>query len=161
MPMQRAYIGLGANLGDARAALHAATQALALLPHTHLVAVSHHYRSAPIDAQGPAFINAVACVDTRRTPLALLSDLQAIEAAAGRQRPFPNAPRTLDLDLLFYGHKPSTSPTLTLPHPRWAQRAFVVLPLLDLLGDDVAPDGTRLADLLPALRDQSIERLPA
>jgi 2-amino-4-hydroxy-6-hydroxymethyldihydropteridine diphosphokinase len=161
MPMQRAYIGLGANLGDARAALHAAAQALALLPHTRLIAVSPHYRSAPLDAQGPNFINAVVCVDTRRTPLALLSDLQAIEAGAGRERPYPNAPRTLDLDLLFFEQQQLTSPALTLPHPRWSQRAFVVLPLLDLLRDGIAPDGARLADLLPALRDQSIERLPA
>jgi 2-amino-4-hydroxy-6-hydroxymethyldihydropteridine diphosphokinase len=161
MPMQRAYIGLGANLGDAPAALRAAAQALAVLAHTRLVAVSSYYRSAPIDAQGPDFINAVASVDTRRTPLALLSDLQAIEDAAGRQRPFANAPRTLDLDLLFFGQLRCTSTALTLPHPRWLQRAFVVLPLLELLSDGVAPDGTRVADLLPALRDQSIERLPA
>jgi 2-amino-4-hydroxy-6-hydroxymethyldihydropteridine diphosphokinase len=161
MPAQRAYIGLGANLGDAREALRAATQAIAALPHTRLTAVSAHYRSTPIDAQGPDYINAVACIDTRRTPLALLTDMQAIEASAGRERPYPNAPRTLDLDLLFYGTQRCTSSVLTLPHPRWAHRAFVVLPLLELLGDGLAPDGTRLADLLPALRDQPIDRLPA
>lgn len=152
------YVGLGANLGEARTTLHKATAALAALPHTQLTAVSAHYRSAPVDAAGPDFINAVACLSTRRPPLALLSDLQAIEVRFGRERPYPNAPRTLDLDLLFYGEQRLASRALTLPHPRWRERAFVVLPLIELTSE--APDGTRLADLLPTLQRQTIERLP-
>lgn len=158
MPAHCVYVGLGANIGDARATIDAAVSALSALPHTRLTGVSAHYRSAPVDAAGPDFINAVACLETRRPPLALLGDLRAIEARFGRQRPYPNAPRTLDLDLLFHGTSRLGTPALTLPHPRWCERAFVVLPLMELTAQ--APDGTCLADLLPALAIQSIERLP-
>jgi 2-amino-4-hydroxy-6-hydroxymethyldihydropteridine diphosphokinase len=103
----------------------------------------------------------VAALHTRRSAEGLLSDLQALEARFGRERPYRNAPRTLDLDLLFFGTQRSTGPALVLPHPRWAQRAFVVLPLRDLLPEGIAPDGTRLKALLPALQDQDIERLDA
>lgn len=158
MPVHAVYVGLGANIGDARATVRAATAALAALPHTQLMAVSAQYRSAPVDAAGPDYINAVAWLNTRRPPLALLSDLQAIEARFGRERPYPNAPRTLDLDLLFYGQQRLGSSALTLPHPRWHERAFVVVPLMELTSQ--APTGARLADLLPALQHQTIERLP-
>jgi 2-amino-4-hydroxy-6-hydroxymethyldihydropteridine diphosphokinase len=160
MPQAVAYIGLGANLGDAPSTLRVAAQALNRLPHARVQAMSAFYRSAPVDAHGPAFINAVACVHTRRSPEALLQDVLAIEARFGRERPYRNAPRTLDLDLLFYGDARSSSPQLVLPHPRWAERAFVVRPLLDLLPEGVAPDGTDLNGLLARLQHQPIERLP-
>src|SRR5580765_132448 len=99
----RAYIGLGANLGDARAALSSAVDALAALPHTRLVALSSLYRTAPIDSSGPDYLNAVAALDTALDPDALLAALQAIEQGHGRERPYRNAPRTLDLDLLLHG----------------------------------------------------------
>jgi 2-amino-4-hydroxy-6-hydroxymethyldihydropteridine diphosphokinase len=156
--MPLAYIGLGANLGDAQATVQAAALALDRLPHTQLQTLSPLYRSAPVEAQGPPFINAVACASTRRTPEALLGDLLALEARFGRERPYPNAPRTLDLDVLFYDTLRLASPRLVLPHPRWAQRAFVVKPLMDLLPEGLAPDGTPLQDLLPALQHQAIER---
>jgi 2-amino-4-hydroxy-6-hydroxymethyldihydropteridine diphosphokinase len=128
----RAWIGLGANLGDRRTTLERALQALQQLPGGHLVGHSRWWRSAPLDAHGPEFLNGVAAIDTSLTPLALLDHLQAIEGAHGRERPYPNAPRTLDLDLLLFGTQVLDNPRLQVPHPRMHQRAFVLGPLLDL-----------------------------
>ena len=127
-----AWIGLGANLGDARAALRGAVQAMAALPGTQVLRVSSLYRSAPVDALGPDYLNAVAELETALAPLGLLHALQAIEQAAGRERPYRNAPRTLDLDLLLYGDRQLDGAGLTLLHPRMAERAFVLLPLAEL-----------------------------
>jgi len=149
----RAYIGLGANLGDARAAVLAATQSIAALPHTTVVARSALYRSAPVQAQGPDFINAVVGVDTRLNAPDLLAGLQQIELEAGRQRPYKNAPRTLDLDLLLYGQARISSVTLTVPHPRMGERAFVLLPLAEIAPTQV--NSTQLA----AVAAQVIEHL--
>ncbi|HEY0825867.1 MAG TPA: 2-amino-4-hydroxy-6-hydroxymethyldihydropteridine diphosphokinase [Ramlibacter sp.] len=151
-----AFIGLGANLGDAPAALRQALGALAQLPGTELVRSSRVYRSAPVDASGPDFLNAVAQVRTMLTAPELLAALQAIEQAAGRQRPYRNAPRTLDLDLLLYGEARIASPALTVPHPRMRERAFVLLPLRELAPERVsgaelaAVAGQRIAPLPPA-----------
>lgn len=131
-PVAWAWVGLGANLGDARAALDAAFEALAALPATQLVARSSTWRTAPIDSSGPDYLNAVAALDTQLPPEALLDAMQAIEAMHGRERPYPNAPRTLDLDLLLYGERIVDTPALTLPHPRLHLRAFVLEPLLEL-----------------------------
>lgn len=149
----RAYIGLGANLGDARAALLAAMQAIADLPHMQLRRRSSLYRSAPVQAHGPDFINAVLAVDTCLNAFELLAQLQQIEHAAGRLRPYLNAPRTLDLDLLLYGQASISSAILTVPHPRMRQRAFVLLPLAE-----IAPELVEAAQLA-ALVDQRIARL--
>lgn len=149
-----AWIGLGANLGDARRALAEAVQALAALPQTRLAAVSPLYRSAPWQADGPDFLNAVARLETSLAPLALLDALQAIEAAAGRERPYRNAPRTLDLDLLAHGDTVCTTPRLILPHPRAAERAFVLRPWADLAPQTAVPGLGRLSDLLPAVASQ-------
>ena len=127
-----AWIGLGANLGDARAALAGAVQAMGRLPGTQVLRVSSLYRSAPVDATGPDYLNAVAALRTALAPQALLQALQALEQAAGRERPYRNAPRTLDLDLLLYGDQSIATPTLTVPHPRLWQRAFVLRPLAEL-----------------------------
>jgi 2-amino-4-hydroxy-6-hydroxymethyldihydropteridine diphosphokinase len=132
-----AYVGLGANLGDTAATLKAALQSLGALPGIRLQAVSAFYRTAPVDAQGPDFLNAVAALQTTLSPEELLAQLQRIESASGRERPYRNAPRTLDLDLLLYGDASMVSPTLTLPHPRMHERAFVLVPLAE-----VAPAGT-------------------
>lgn len=129
---ERVFIGLGANLGDPGAALEAALSALAELPGTRLVARSRLYRSAPVDAAGPDFLNAVAELSTALEPEALWRELQRIELAAGRRRPFVNAPRTLDLDLLLHGQRRFASEALTVPHPRLQQRAFVLRPLAEL-----------------------------
>lgn len=151
----KAWIGLGANLGDARATLQAAVSAMAGLPETRLLRVSSLYRSAPVDAAGPDYLNAVAELDTRLEPLDLLHALQALEMAAGRERPYRNAPRTLDLDLLLYGDQRIHSPALTVPHPRMAERAFVLLPLTELC------PGWATSAQLQALTGQRIERLAA
>lgn len=134
-----AYVALGANLGEAAAVVASAIDALTRLPDTRLEARSHLYRSAPVDAQGPDFINAVAAVSTRLTAPDLLLALQQLEQRAGRERPYRNAPRTLDLDLLLYGDARIDSPSLTLPHPRWRDRAFVLRPLAELAPERVAP----------------------
>lgn len=131
-PALLACIGLGANLGDAAATLDAACTALAQLPQTQWVMASDRWRSRPVEASGPEFLNAVACVRTDLPPEALLDALQAIENAHGRQRPYRNAPRTLDLDLLLLGGLQCDTPRLTLPHPRLIERAFVLLPLLQV-----------------------------
>jgi len=148
-----AYVALGANLGDARAAVLQALDALACLPDTLVTDRSALYRTAPHEAQGPDFINAVARIDTRLTAPDLLDALQAIENRAGRLRPYVNAPRSMDLDLLFYGDAIVQSPRLTVPHARWFERAFVLHPLAD-----VCPGRVR-DDMLTAVQAQPIERL--
>ena len=159
--LRRAYVGLGANLGDARLTLQAALDALAALPDTQLVAVSSLYRSAPIDSSGPDYLNAVAALDTALEPHALLSALQAIEQVHGRERPYRNAPRTLDLDLLLHGDARLDTPTLTLPHPRLHQRAFVLLPLAEIAPALALPGRGAVADWLPGVADQTVERCPS
>lgn len=149
-----AYVALGANLGDARRTVRQAVQDLGRLPQTRLVRVSSLYRTAPVDSSGPDYINAVAEVVTSLTPHALLAELQRLELAAGRERPYLNAPRTLDLDILLYDDLTLDSPTLTIPHPRMATRAFVLVPLAE-----IAPQLLG-AEQLEAVREQAIERLP-
>lgn len=127
-----AYIGIGANLGDARANVADALERLQRLPGCTLMAASSLYRTAPIDSGGDDYINAVARVTTTLDAEALLRALHDIEQAHGRERPYRNAPRTLDLDLLLYGDAIIASPTLTVPHPRMTERAFVLVPLLEL-----------------------------
>jgi 2-amino-4-hydroxy-6-hydroxymethyldihydropteridine diphosphokinase len=156
---RRAWIGLGANLGDARVTLDAACTALAALPQSRWVARSSWYESAPVDATGPTFLNAVAVLDSDLAPLALLDALQAIELAHGRERPYRNAPRTLDLDLLLYGAATLDVPRLLLPHPRLHQRAFVLAPLIELEPGLQLAQGPAAA-LLAGITDQPIRRLP-
>lgn len=145
-----AYIGLGANLGAAAQAVLKASQALGEVPGVRLLRTSRLYRSAPVDASGPDYINAVAEVATTLSAPQLLNATQAIEAAAGRERPYVNAPRTLDLDVLLYGDARMDSPHLTVPHPRMQQRAFVLLPLSELIPARVS------SGALQAVRDQAI-----
>jgi 2-amino-4-hydroxy-6-hydroxymethyldihydropteridine diphosphokinase len=150
-----ACVALGANLGDAKATVQQALRGLAGLPDTQLIKASSLYRSAPYEAQGPDFINAVALVETRLSALALLHALQMLELQSGRERPFKNAPRTLDLDLIFYGDTTLATPELTLPHPRWYERAFVLHPLIDVWPERVS------AAQLAAVQDQTIQRMDA
>lgn len=156
----RAFVGVGANLGDAATSIEAAMLAMAALPHTRLVARSSLYASAPLDAAGPDYINAVAELATGLVPADLLAGLQAIELAHGRERPYRNAPRTLDLDLLLHEGLVVDTPALTLPHPRMRERAFVLLPLAEIAPDASLPDGTPVAALLPGVAGQRIARLP-
>ena len=154
-----ACVGLGANLGDARATLEQAFDALAQLPGTIRLRRSPVYRSAPVDSSGPDYLNAVAAFETSLDAQSLLAQLQSIEAGHGRERPDRNAPRTLDLDLLLYGNAVIDTPTLTVPHPRLHERAFVLRPLADLAPDLVVPGRGTLATLLPAVAGQRIDRL--
>ena len=131
-PEVTAYVALGANLGDAAQALRDALNALSGVTGVRLVQASGLYRTAPIDSSGPDYLNAVAEVATTLTAPALLDALQAIENAAGRERPYRNAHRTLDLDLLLYGDARIDSPRLTVPHPRLRERAFVLVPLAEI-----------------------------
>lgn len=153
-----AWVGLGANLGDAAAALQAAFAALAALPRTRLLARSALYRSAPVDAAGPDFLNAVAQLETSLSAQELLGHLHAIEREHGRERPFRNAPRTLDLDLLLYSDEVIAEAALTVPHPRLHQRAFVLAPLAELAPALQIPGRGAVAALLPGVADQAIER---
>lgn len=157
----RAFVALGANLGDAGATLVEAADALCALSGTRLVARSSLYRSAPIDAKGPDFVNAVAEVETMLGPEDLLDALQVVENRFGRVRAGRNAPRTLDLDLLLHGDSRQSTPRLTLPHPRLHQRAFVVVPLLEIAPGLQLPGLGPAAQFLPGVSDQRIERLPA
>jgi len=133
------FVGLGANLGDRGEALLQALKAMAALPQTQLVAVSSLYSSAPVDATGPDYLNAVAQLETGLEAQAFLEALQAIELAAGRERPYRNAPRTLDLDVLLWGSQSLNTPTLVVPHPRMYERAFVLKPLAELDAQRVQP----------------------
>jgi 2-amino-4-hydroxy-6-hydroxymethyldihydropteridine diphosphokinase len=136
----RAFVGIGANLGDPAAQVRAAIDALAALPETRLVAASSLYRTAPVGYTAqPDFVNAAVRLETGLGARALLGELQRIEAAAGRARQFRNAPRTLDLDLLVYGDETLAEPGLAVPHPRLHERAFALAPLVELDPDCVIP----------------------
>ena len=154
-----AYIGIGANLGDACANVEDALVRLAELPATSLVRHSSAYRSAPIDSSGDDYINAVACIDTALAAPDLLAALHAIELAHGRARPYRNAPRTLDLDLLLYGDQQIDVPALHVPHPRMHERAFVLVPLLEIApGADIAGRGPA-RQFLASVAGQAISRI--
>ena len=127
-----AYVGLGANLGDSQRQLESAVVSLTHLPNTSLVARSSFYRSAPVEADGPDYVNAVAHIQTRLNACELLAAFQNIENLSGRVRPYPNAPRTLDIDLLLYGTGAIQSKELQVPHPRMRERAFVLMPLREI-----------------------------
>lgn len=158
--MITAYIGLGSNQDGPRAQVDQAFAELAGLPATRLAARSPLYRSAPLDAPGqPDFVNAVAAVETELSAAQLLEALQAIESRHGRERAYRNAPRTLDLDLLLFGDTAFASPTLTLPHPRMHERAFVLRPLLDLDPRAEIPGRGAARALLRACAGQRIERI--
>ena len=144
-----AYVGIGANLGDAQANVLDALRRLALLDGTTVIETSGLYRTAPVDSSGPDYINAVACIDTAFDPHELLAALQEIEQAHGRERPYRNAPRTLDLDLLLYGEQRIQSDTLTVPHPRMHERGFVLAPLAEIAPDIAIPGVGPIHDYLP------------
>jgi len=161
LPEVTAYIAIGANLGQAQRSVQQAMQALGQLPLTRLLACSSLYRSAPMasdlsqptSATGPDYINAVAAIATGLTAPDLLLHLQALELADGRERPYPDAPRTLDLDILLYGDAQINTAPLVIPHPRMMQRAFVLVPLAE-----IAPELVPAAQLA-AVAHQAIEKL--
>ncbi len=146
----RAYVGLGSNLGDRSAHLLLGLSALSRLPDTHLLRLSPVYETEPVGPPQPPYLNLVAELETGLPPRALLGEMLAIEKALGRERRERWGPRTLDLDLLLYGDLVLKEEDLTVPHPRLHQRAFVLVPLLDLL-----PEGRH------PLLDQSFRELLA
>ena len=156
-----AYIAIGANLGQAQHSVQQAMLALGQLPLTRVLACSSLYRTAPIASDpslpnpipSPDYINAVAAISTGLTAPDLLLHLQALELAAGRERPYPDAPRTLDLDILLYGSAQVDSAQLVIPHPRMVQRAFVLVPLAEIAPALVS------AGQLVAVAHQAIEKL--
>lgn len=153
-----AFVGLGANLGDAQSTVRAAVRELAQEDGIMDVELSPLYGSAPIDSSGPDYVNAVVRLRTTLTAHALLAALQGIEHRHGRQRPYRNAPRTLDLDLLLYGHAAIQDSDLVVPHPRMHQRAFVLRPLADLAPDLKLAQGS-LDQLLRQCQDQLLHPL--
>lgn len=158
-PAVLAYIGLGANLGDARSQVLEAIAQLEILPESRLRAQSSLFRSAPIDADGDDYVNAVAQLETRLPAEDLLRALQAIEHGFGRQRSYQNAPRTLDLDLLLYGSQTIASAALQVPHPRMTERAFVLIPLLQIDPLIQIPGRGAAHQFAPAVAGQAIQRI--
>lgn len=158
----RAFVALGSNLEDPQQQVLRALAELDGLPETRVTARSALYRTAPVGYDNqPDFINAAAEVSTTLEPLALLRALLALETAHGRERPFPNAPRVIDLDLLLYDDLELHDPELTLPHPRLHERGFVLFPLADIAPELHVPGKGRVRDLLQALPDQGVARMAA
>ena len=155
--MVTAYIALGANLGDAPQAIRQAVAAIDALPACSVTKTSSLYKTAPLETlpghdAGGAYINAVLEIETQLPAPTLLQNMQHIERSAGRDRPYPNAPRTLDLDLLLYGDGRIDSAQLSVPHPRMWQRAFVLVPLAEIAPTLVS------GEALKVVSDQLISR---
>ena len=159
--MTVAYVALGANLGDPLKALPEVIDVIEAVDGITVTGRSRFYSTAPIDASGPDYTNAVIRIETTIESEALLQTLLAIEKDFGRQRPvgIHNAPRTMDLDLLLYGDVVMASQTLILPHPRMHERAFVLVPMADIDETvEIAQKG-RVKELLPTVADQMIRPL--
>jgi 2-amino-4-hydroxy-6-hydroxymethyldihydropteridine diphosphokinase len=160
--MARAFVALGSNLEQPHLQVQRALTELADMPKTNLVKHSSLYQSAPVGYNTqPDFINAVAEVNTSLTPMELLHVLLEIENSHGRERPFPNAPRVLDLDLLLYDDISMDTTELTLPHPRMTERGFVLLPLAEIAPDLPIANHGKASDLAKACMNQSVERIAA
>jgi 2-amino-4-hydroxy-6-hydroxymethyldihydropteridine diphosphokinase len=154
-----AHIGIGANLGEARANVERAIAQLNRLPQTRVTAQSSLFRTAPVDADGDDYINAVAQIETSLPASELLEQLMAIEQQFGRERRYLNAPRTLDLDILLYGQQVIRTDALTVPHPRLTERAFALIPLLQIDPLVNIPGYGPAHQFAPAVADQSIQKI--
>jgi 2-amino-4-hydroxy-6-hydroxymethyldihydropteridine diphosphokinase len=159
-PPERVFIGIGANLNDPEAGVRRAMRALGQIPDTRLVASSSLYRTVPVGyLDQPDFVNAVAELETLLQPSELLVQLLSIENDFGRKRSTKNAPRTLDLDMLLYGKREITSEGLTLPHPRMAERAFVLVPLAEIApAVSIGRQGT-VSQILDAVGSGGVRRI--
>jgi len=158
--MIRVYLALGSNLADPLHQVHSALHALAAIPDTTLVATSSLYRTPPYGPPDqPDFLNAAVALDTRLDAEALLNHTQRIELEQGRVRKAHRwGPRTLDLDIMLFGEQTLSTPRLTVPHYDMLNRAFMLLPLLEIAPALCLPDGTRLADILARLDTGAISR---
>ncbi len=158
--MIRAYVGVGSNLEDPQAQVLRAFDELARLPDSRLTARSSLYRTAPVGHTAqPDFVNAVAGLETRLPAPRLLAELRAIEVRHGRQRNFPNAPRTLDLDLLVFDKLEIQTKSLTVPHPRLHERRFVLEPLAEIAPHVQIPRHGAAIQCLAANAGQKVERI--
>ena len=158
--MAKAYIGFGGNVGDTRQLITDAIVCLALRSELQILAKSCLYQSAPVDASGGDYIQFVIEVEIELTPYGLLHVCQTIEREFGRERPYSNAPRTLDLDILSFEGVTQNETELILPHPRIIERSFVLLPLLEIAPDFFLPNLGELKTYLPKVAHQRIEKLP-
>ncbi|UCD68432.1 MAG: 2-amino-4-hydroxy-6-hydroxymethyldihydropteridine diphosphokinase [Betaproteobacteria bacterium] len=157
---QRVFIGVGANLDDPESGVRRAIELLGATAGVRLVACSSLYRTAPVGyLDQPDFVNAVVELETGLEPRALLAQLHSIEKQFGRKRSWRNAPRTLDLDLLLHGNQQMKSETLTLPHPRMAERAFVLIPLAEIAPDVMVGAAGTAAELLQDVSTDGVKRL--
>ena len=158
----RAYLALGSNLQQPQQQVTRAIRSISHLRDSQLVQVSSLYRSAALGyADQPDFINAVVSIDTQLDPHTLLTELMAIEHAAGRIRSFRNAPRVIDLDILLYNQLIQNDERLTLPHPRMHERAFVLTPLLEIAPDIYIPGCCLASDCRQRIIHQPLQRLDA
>jgi 2-amino-4-hydroxy-6-hydroxymethyldihydropteridine diphosphokinase len=157
--MTVAYLGLGANLGDARQSLKDGVVCLAQQHCITVLAKSSLYRTEPIDAQGDDYYNLVVKIETPLTARALLALCRRIEHQFGRERPYHNAPRTLDIDIVLFGDERIDEPDLVVPHPRAAERAFVLVPLVEIESDVAIPGIGRADALIEHLAHQRIEKV--
>lgn len=153
------YIGIGSNLGNAVDNVTGAMESLGRLPDTRLEKSSSLYRTAPVDADGDDYVNVVVRLSTALAPEPLLEALWRIEKAFGRKRPYRNAPRTLDLDMLLYNADCILTERLTVPHPRMTERAFVLVPLAEIAPEIVIPGQEPLSILLERVKNQKIHRI--
>lgn len=155
--MARAVIALGANLGDAHAALAGGLAELCATDGIEVLASSSTYRTAPVGGvKQPDFLNAVAIVETSLSPADLLARLHEVEAAWHRMREVRWGPRTLDLDLIDFSGFTSADPSLIVPHPRAYERAFVLVPWLEIEPAAVLPGHGPIGELVTGLGDQSV-----
>lgn len=158
--MSLAFVGLGSNLEQPLQQVTQALQQLDQIPETRLLKSSRLYKSQAIGPDQPDFINAAALLETRLDPVTLLDELQKIEQRHQRHRTQHWGPRTLDLDILLFDQIQMQSTRLTLPHPFLTERAFVLLPLIDLDADLRLPDGTLVQSCLINCQSQKIQALP-
>lgn len=155
--MPKAYIALGSNLKDPAKQVEQAFLAINAIPNCSVIKQSSLYETKPVGYDNqPDFINAVAAVETNLTPQALLDALLEIEMIFGRERPFPNAPRILDLDLLWYEDTFIETKKLTIPHPRMHLRAFVMRPLAEIAPDLTLPNHGNVVKLAQSLDNDDI-----
>ena len=155
-----AFVALGSNLADPAGQIRSALSELARLPNTSLVRASSLYRNPPAGGMDqPDYVNAVAQIETSIAARPLLERLLDIERGHGRVRDYPNAPRTLDLDIALYGESVVREPGLVIPHPRMLARAFVLVPLAEIAPDARVPGHGRVADLVAKLDTSALVRL--
>ncbi len=160
MPKHRAFVALGSNLQNPKLQVESAIRELNTLTQTRLVKASSLYKTAPVGYDNqPDFINAVAEIETTLTAPAMLTALLELENSHGRERPFPNAPRVLDLDLLLYGDATIKTASLTLPHPRMHLRGFVMLPLVEIAPDVIIPNIGMVSEIALVCADQSVKKM--